>query len=471
MSGPPPINGGRIVPGAQSLRIRAGLQTRNPARGTFTFPSEIKLYDAKCTICQEEFNTGRKPEIPIALPGCGHVFGSVCISQWLHTPERNHGCPLCRRKPFERLRENVADEAGADERNSGNDEGNQGDEEEDAATPMTPIDAPFLVAELEDVIQGWEPFQVDQQSVDALQGSVPTGESQQYSPDNVSGPLVEVESRTREESTAAVLRYFLGDYPSTETVIRATRGRNIQSYEIAIEDAVHDHRNSFIDNPDERPPSYAEKTRLAYGSVQTAIRLAARWLRDHPPHNDMELRVLYLVLESSLRSKAEDFRNYDMVKLTDLIKAGILSSPRMQESFDDRMRMSQYVPGDIASLRNIDDRPRPYLARWARAMPRIAEAVHEIVEMETFMPLRIFDIDCERLWNEDMEAITPADLPIQTPTAMESILEALPDLPIQIPTTFESTIEALPAPPTDPILPPVGVSEANGIRELIRSDD
>lgn len=138
------------------------------ARMTFTFPSEIRVDDTRCVICQEEFNVGTKPEIPIALPGCGHVFGSVCISQWLHTPERNHSCPLCRRKLFGRLHENVIDGPHEDEHNAGVEVGN-------GFVRMTPIDEPFVLSDIRDEIQRWLPFQ-DQQSVGNSLGLVLQGE-------------------------------------------------------------------------------------------------------------------------------------------------------------------------------------------------------------------------------------------------------------------------------------------------------
>lgn len=59
-----------------------------------------------CSICQEPYDTGDKPEIPLTLP-CGHTFGSLCISQWLHVHTRRNGCPMCRAKFF-RDRETVS---------------------------------------------------------------------------------------------------------------------------------------------------------------------------------------------------------------------------------------------------------------------------------------------------------------------------------------------------------------------------
>ncbi|KAL0750097.1 hypothetical protein Bca101_032100 [Brassica carinata] len=43
----------------------------------------------RCTICLEEFKTGRK----IVTLECGHEFGDECIVEWFKV---NHVCPLCR---------------------------------------------------------------------------------------------------------------------------------------------------------------------------------------------------------------------------------------------------------------------------------------------------------------------------------------------------------------------------------------
>lgn len=141
----------------------------------------------------------------------------------------------------------------------------------------------------------------------------------------------------------------------------------------------------------------------------------------------------------SLGARAADFRDHDIVRLTDLIKAGIFSSPRMEGSFDLRMRMSQDVPGDIESLRNGESEPRAYTAQWMRAMPLLASAVRQIADSERVTPFHINDIDCERLWTEDMEAIPIVDLPDRTSRAAES------------------TVDHLPAPATDPTTSALGL--------------
>ena len=54
---------------------------------------------SQCSICREPYDTGDEPEIPLTLP-CGHTFGSMCISNWLHVPGRVNSCPACRKQLF-----------------------------------------------------------------------------------------------------------------------------------------------------------------------------------------------------------------------------------------------------------------------------------------------------------------------------------------------------------------------------------
>ncbi|EFH59475.1 hypothetical protein ARALYDRAFT_898399 [Arabidopsis lyrata subsp. lyrata] len=48
-----------------------------------------KCDDATCSICLEEFTTGKRLVI---LP-CGHLFDAFCVADWFSI---NHVCPLCR---------------------------------------------------------------------------------------------------------------------------------------------------------------------------------------------------------------------------------------------------------------------------------------------------------------------------------------------------------------------------------------
>ena len=299
---------------------------------------------------------------------------------------------------FRRLRENVIDTQHEGEPTASV-------EEDNGIVHMTPIDEPFALSDIRDEIQRWLPLE--------------------HLPNNASRSLVNDEGGSIDDMTAAALRYFLGDCLSTEAVIDVMRRRDIDSYQTAIEDIVDERRHLFNGNPDRRP-SYPEQTRLVYNFVQTAFRLAAEWLREHPPHYDLHLRRLYTLLETSLWTRAADLRDHEIVRLTDLIKAGIFSSPRMEGSLDLRMRMSQDVPGDIQSLRNGESEPRPYMAQWMRAMPLLASAVRQIAESERFTPFHIIDIDCERLWRSEIEAIAPVVLPNETSRAVEPTRDSQP---------------------------------------------
>lgn len=70
-----------------------------PKQPEITSTETIDSGIPSCYICLEPFDTGSKFEIPLKLP-CGHEFGSVCISEWLHVPSRKNGCPLCRKDLF-----------------------------------------------------------------------------------------------------------------------------------------------------------------------------------------------------------------------------------------------------------------------------------------------------------------------------------------------------------------------------------
>ena len=78
-----------------------------------TLPSAQQLLDQlekeatgkeeECPICMDDFGAprddGTTPEHAVILPGCNHVVGSACISQWLtstYDGVQNVTCPLCR---------------------------------------------------------------------------------------------------------------------------------------------------------------------------------------------------------------------------------------------------------------------------------------------------------------------------------------------------------------------------------------
>lgn len=50
-----------------------------------------------CPICQEAFENTARREVPVRLP-CHHVFGALCISEWISIKRT---CPLCRTVLFD----------------------------------------------------------------------------------------------------------------------------------------------------------------------------------------------------------------------------------------------------------------------------------------------------------------------------------------------------------------------------------
>lgn len=85
-----------------SSQIEDFLQTSPPVD-----KSTLEEEDQKCSICMSEYRGNNEPvtkseqgllgeeasESPVKLP-CGHVFGDLCIKEWLLT--QHASCPLCR---------------------------------------------------------------------------------------------------------------------------------------------------------------------------------------------------------------------------------------------------------------------------------------------------------------------------------------------------------------------------------------
>lgn len=72
-------------------------QTVNQLLPNHTLATREQLWEhlGSCDICHEAYNSGPVPELPVKLPGCGHLFGSVCISKWIREENKNT-CPICR---------------------------------------------------------------------------------------------------------------------------------------------------------------------------------------------------------------------------------------------------------------------------------------------------------------------------------------------------------------------------------------
>ncbi len=65
---------------------------------------DLPIDDQDCLICRESYRGGEFEEMPLELPGCGHVVGRDCLLTWLSTfPSFDEGmqrtsCPHCRRE-------------------------------------------------------------------------------------------------------------------------------------------------------------------------------------------------------------------------------------------------------------------------------------------------------------------------------------------------------------------------------------
>ena len=72
-------------------------KTFEELRSNFALPptAELLIETGCCSICLEPYEFTLLSEVPLRLPVCGHVFGDICISEWI-TDEHNT-CPMCRR--------------------------------------------------------------------------------------------------------------------------------------------------------------------------------------------------------------------------------------------------------------------------------------------------------------------------------------------------------------------------------------
>ena len=65
---------------------------------------DLPVDEQDCPICKEQYRVGEFGEMPLELPGCGHVVGRDCLLTWLSTfPSFDDGmlqssCPHCRRE-------------------------------------------------------------------------------------------------------------------------------------------------------------------------------------------------------------------------------------------------------------------------------------------------------------------------------------------------------------------------------------
>jgi len=94
-----------IPPHSSPAVVHASTPAPPPSRSS-SFLSSVQYLaevdpqeDCRCTICNEILSETRVDdtvETPSILP-CGHVFGDMCITRWLHD-STHQNCPICRRR-------------------------------------------------------------------------------------------------------------------------------------------------------------------------------------------------------------------------------------------------------------------------------------------------------------------------------------------------------------------------------------
>jgi hypothetical protein len=87
------------MPTLQTLTGLAASKWACPNLNDFlaALPSDIPSDSTTCDICNEEFGTATQDcaaEDTLQLP-CGHIFGSLCLRDWLSQAST---CPICRRQ-------------------------------------------------------------------------------------------------------------------------------------------------------------------------------------------------------------------------------------------------------------------------------------------------------------------------------------------------------------------------------------
>lgn len=64
--------------------------------GRRVFSRDIVIYgDAICVVCLSEYPLYRfSDSAEICRTGCGHLFHSACLEEWLQTRDQHPTCPL-----------------------------------------------------------------------------------------------------------------------------------------------------------------------------------------------------------------------------------------------------------------------------------------------------------------------------------------------------------------------------------------
>lgn len=352
----------------QSLRRLSdpGRQASNPG---WRHAPTINRDDTVCNICQEEYNQGSQPEIPLTLP-CGHAFGSVCIAQWLHVQNRNHGCPICRNMPFgimlggedledgeiapEEEEEGDGDDAMSE--TSDSDETVPGFSRNRAFVEYMNNDAGFILANMGDELP------------DAMRG-------------------------------------FLGRNHSTELITQMVRtGDTRGMFPNVFALLLSDHGQYQVPHL-----SYRQATIEQYANLNRAVQLAAAWL--HGRATDYVMQELMAHLARSQRESAQDFLKEDKLNLSLIIQCGLFHSRWMVGTFDIRIGLAKHIS---RVFEDPDHWTAAFRHRVVEAMPRLTAVYRRVIDDDSSTIPE--EINFKELWDADMTREPLHRAPVLPPT-------------------------------------------------------
>ena len=328
--------------------------------------------DSRCSICQEEFDTGDEPEIPLTL-SCGHVLGSMCLSRWLHVPDRKHGCPICRKTLF-RAREELDDEYEEGEIDDEDDQEDEGLEEGEIYDDDDDEDVDMLLQQ-----EGLHSASTaDFHHNDRPSGSPP---------------------RNDDELFREMFRIF-GHWPSTTAVIVMLRSPTItRNPALVIESILQNDFALLLLRP---TTSYRQGSAHLYNRISTALTTASNWLSTRPTYNTHAIFLLHHHLHLSLLSTAADFRARDRTHLINLLKAGVFNSPRINASFPLRLIIAEGISKDLLPFGDGDNPASVHMHRVLDAMPNLCKTYEDINLAERRDPSHIAEYDFKVVWEADM---------------------------------------------------------------------
>ena len=341
----------------------------DPSTSAKTFNGE----DSRCNICQEEFDTGDEPEIPLTL-SCGHVLGSMCLSRWLHVPDRKHGCPICRKTLF-KTREEPDDEYEEGEIQDDDFEEGELEVEDDGVD--------------EDVDMFLEQEEAHWANI----------MSAGYNPRTAASPA------PVEDELSVEMHGIFGAWPSTSAVIEMLRSpRATRNPALVVQSLIGDHLVSSS-TPLRRTDSYRELTADLYRRLKAALTATSNWLSTRPAFNAHACSQLHHHLHLSLLDEAAHFRTHDKISLINLLKAGVFTSPRMDASFSLRLIMADGISTDLLPFGDGANPASAHMYRVLDAMPNLCGVYQEINIAEGRDPSHIAEYRFKEVWEADMAPV------------------------------------------------------------------